>query len=363
MRFLLTISAYNAYYQHPATANAPVVGGSPLQVGGGGNVKPRTDLTVIPLEAYGNDASSSLPYKKQTSDTHNGWKTAGKILVATLVGVPLGLMAGEWSWRSRLEGGVIQKLIAQKLEKNKQCFLQEIPPFLLSDDQKKNIGKIGGLTSTLSEIIARKPDIDNFEELNAFEKLQIQMQYTRFQLEVEEHRSSFKELDDNVLKLIELETGNISNKETTDTSVVADGLEKIWDLGKTEVSPKAKLAWLLKGENYLLEVDTAGNLVGFSQQAKLIAAVVAGGVIGGGIALLNLLEKKSPTETDPALTLQQPFTTQGALPVTFKPDDTLAEKPLSSSPQKRPTKPSNEIPLPAPQQETVQAFWEKRLRR
>ena len=121
----------------------------------------------------------------------------------------------------------------------------------------------------------------------------------------------------------------------------------------TEEAPRGFLTWLRKSEKDLRNIEIAGHLAKAAGQSKLIAATVAGGVIGSGVVLLNLWHRHSvKKEQELVLMQQQQALKFTAAPKKVKPLKT--ESAISSSQDE--AKPSTETPA---KPETVQEFWEK----
>ena len=309
---------------------------------------PRETAVLTPLDAYdgttgtlgsATSVSTSASASPRNEATASGWQPLWHVLLASLVGVPVGLMAGEWSWRER------PHTLAKKLEENKQAFLKMVKT-PLSEKQLQNIGQIGGLASTYNELVAKYKNQDS-----------LQLNLPNFSGDssklLTEIGTLLKEKELEALKLYELEQLlEVDETKLQAGQVIAEDVMKN-TVVVTEEAPRGFLTWLRKSEKDLRNIEIAGHLAKAAGQSKLIAATVAGGVIGAGVVLLNLWHRHSvKKEQELVLMQQQQALKFTAAPKKVKPLKT--ESAISSSQDE--AKPSTETPA---KPETVQAFWEK----
>ncbi len=299
---------------------------------------PRKTAVLTPLDVYdgttgtlgsATSVSTSASASPRNEAMASGWRTVGHVLLASLVGVPVGLMAGEWSWRERPNS------LAKKLAENKQGFLG-IVKTPLSEEQLKNIGKIGGLASTYCEV---SPTIlDEIRTLLQEKELEA---FTLHELE------RLLEVDESKLQTRQIITENVM--------VVTEESPKrflTWLRKSEKELRKMESAWLQKIEKDLPNMEVSGQLLSqAARQSKWVAGGVAGGIIGAGMLLLTLWHPKSNKATPvlpPASASDGKEVESDPLPTEpLLPSEITTEAGSIQTVEERPTT------------ETVQAFWEK----
>jgi hypothetical protein len=436
MRFLLTISAYNAYYQHPATANAPVVGSPPLQVEGEGQ---SPSVTIVPLEQWGNDSyrglnktnSSEVPPPVLMPEKENVLWNA---LVCGVVSTALGALVGEVSWQIR-EDSLLSKKIRYA-----EAFKTLIPE-TLTLKQQKNLYAPKGLIETFKQLIedpnTTQKSLRYNDELLAklapwLEKLDdskknnvsIEKEFT-FYTDVKKtfpkafqdimivHENKIVELhkdydseNETLLEYVRRKNRINSSNKNESVNFIVNCFEALLatarkeeetlleairlakqhqkkDLGLSEYAfptPKemtTAFQWFsdVLVDLPLINANQKEQLLEAAGKAKrlFIATAFIGTVLGS--IVLHFMTKRHNQKVAESNLKRQQLAQEPLVNVLRHLDETLdQQKPVARKsasvvktkrplpPHKPPTKPSNELSFPAPQTETVQAFWEKRLR-
>lgn len=303
---------------------------------------PRKTAVLTSLDAYDVSTSGGAAFPSATplpseEAGSSGWRTVGHVLLASLVGVPVGLMAGEWSWRER------PHTLAKKLEENKQAFLKMVKT-PLSEKQLQNIGQIGGLASTYNELVAKYKNQDSLQ----LELPNVSGDSGQF---VKNIVRLFAHWDSQAFDLHRME----QSIETHHSQKQVFGLFGDGSLQNTlimkEEAPVGWFNWLRISEKELMSIDILGQLSQAARQSKWVAGGVAGGIIGAGMLLLTLWHPKSNKATPvlpPASASDGKEVESDPLPTEpLLPSEITTEAGSIQTVEERPTT------------ETVQAFWEK----